>query len=155
MARAGCVCCCWHSPVKDMNAMEYMSAQPRSRFILSSERALKKKKLNGMESEPMLTLRKKSPLPEAQRKNRTRDAASLRTASPTHCPLSYSGPIPASKSIRTRRNDRCPFVLMDLESKIFFGATCVGFMDFQPNSVCPDILAFVSVLVKLVLVGKR
>ena len=42
--------------------MERMCAQTRPRFILSSERLLE-----GMESEPMLTPREKSPLPENYR----------------------------------------------------------------------------------------
>ena len=58
--------CCRHSPVQDMNvrifwvrAMKCMRAQTRPRFILSSERVF-----GGMEFEPMLTPREKSPLPE-------------------------------------------------------------------------------------------
>ena len=48
-----------------------------------------------MESEPMLTPREKSPLPEkfSSEEDRTQDTASSRTASPTQ-PLSYSGPLP-------------------------------------------------------------
>ena len=47
----------------------------------------------GMESEPMLTPREKSPLQEkfSAREDRTHDVASSRTASPTH----YQGAIPA------------------------------------------------------------
>ena len=56
--------CCRHSPVMGMNvrifrvrAMERMYVQIRSRFILSSKRVY-----SGMESEPILTPRKKNPL---------------------------------------------------------------------------------------------
>ena len=45
----------------------------------------------GMESEPMLTPREKSPLPEAQRRIEA-TATSCRTASPTRNCLSYSSP---------------------------------------------------------------
>ena len=48
---------CW------VRAMECMCAQTRPRFTLSSERVW-----GEMESEPMLTPREKSPLPEAQRR---------------------------------------------------------------------------------------
>ena len=56
--------CCRHSPVMNIRifwvrAMKCMCAQTRPRFILSSERVL-----GGMEFEPMLTPREKSPLPE-------------------------------------------------------------------------------------------
>ena len=68
-----------------------MCAQTRSRFTFSSERVL-----GGMESEPMLTPREKSPLlvkfsPE---EDSTHDATSNRTASPTH----YQRAIPAPKA---------------------------------------------------------
>ena len=48
----------------------------------------------GFESEPMLTPREKSSLPEkfSPEEDQTHDAASSRTASPTHNQLSYSGP---------------------------------------------------------------
>ena len=46
-----------------------------------------------MESEPMLTPSEKSPLPEAQRRIDACDAASHRTASPTHYRLNYSSPM--------------------------------------------------------------
>ena len=61
--------------------MKCMSAQTRPRFILSSVKVL-----GGMESEPMLTPREKSTLPEkfSSEEDRTHDAASSRTASPTH-----------------------------------------------------------------------
>ena len=60
--------------------MECMCAQARPQFILSSE------SFCGMESEPMLTPREKSPLQEilSPEEVRTHDAASSRTASPTH-----------------------------------------------------------------------
>ena len=49
-----------------VRAMECMCAQARRRFILSSERVL-----GGMELEPMLTPREKSPLPEKSLQRRT------------------------------------------------------------------------------------
>ena len=51
------------------------------------------KSFGGLESEPMLTPRGKSPLPEkfSSDEDRTHNAASSRTASP-HYQLSYSGP---------------------------------------------------------------
>ena len=46
-----------------------------------------------MESEPMLTPREISPQPDKfSEEDGTHDAASSRTASPTHYQLSYSGP---------------------------------------------------------------
>ena len=61
-------------------------------FVLSPQRALK-----GMESESML-----SPIPctGGSQEGRTHDAASRRTASPTHYTLSYSGPEAASVSVQ-------------------------------------------------------
>ena len=61
---------------------------------LTSVYSLIRKSFGGMESEPMLTPREKSPLPEKFSSERTHDAASSRTASPTH----YQQPIlvPAS-----------------------------------------------------------
>ena len=60
------VFCCRHSPVYDMNvrifwvrAMKCMCAQTRPRSILSTKGVL-----GGMEFQPMLTPREKSPLPE-------------------------------------------------------------------------------------------
>ena len=46
-----------------------------------------------MKSEPMLTPREKAPLPEifSPEEDRTHDAASSKTASPTHYQLNYSG----------------------------------------------------------------
>ena len=69
-------------------AMDCVCAQTRPRFILSLERVL-----GGMESEPMLTPREKSPLPKelSPEEDRTRDTASRRTASRTH----YQPAIPA------------------------------------------------------------
>ena len=66
-----------------VHAIECMCAQTRPRFIFSSERVL-----GVMESEPMLTPREKSPLPEKKfppEEGRTHDAASSRTASPAQC----------------------------------------------------------------------
>ena len=69
--------------------MGCMCTQTRPQFILSSE------SFWGMESEPMLAPREKSPLPEkfSSEEDRTHAAASCRTASLTHYQLSYSGPI--------------------------------------------------------------
>ena len=65
--------------------MKCMCAQTRPRFILSSEGVF-----GGMEFEPMLTPREKSPLPEkSPEEDRTRDAAD---SEPKHYQLSYSDP---------------------------------------------------------------
>ena len=73
-----------------VRAMECVCAQTRSRFILSSE-----KSFGGMESEPMLTSREKSHLPEKKKispeGDRIHDAALRRTANPIH----YQRVIPA------------------------------------------------------------
>ena len=68
-----------------VRAMKCMCAQTRPRFILSSERVF-----GGMEFEPMLTPREKSPLPEKVPRG---------GSNPRHCgqraqalPTSYSGP---------------------------------------------------------------
>ena len=55
---------------------------------------LTRERFRGMESEPMLTPREKSPLPEksSSEEDRTHDAASHRTASPTHYQLGYLSP---------------------------------------------------------------
>ena len=66
--------------------MKCMYAQTRPRFILSSEGVF-----GGMEFEPMLTPREKSPLPKmSPEEDRTRDAVD---SEPKHYQLSYSGPI--------------------------------------------------------------
>ena len=67
--------------------MKCMCAQTRPRFILSSERVF-----GGMEFEPMLTPREKSPLPE----NVPRGVSNPRHcgSEPKHYQLSYSGPCP-------------------------------------------------------------
>ena len=54
--------------------------------------SLIRKSFGGMESGPMLTPREKIPSTGGSEEDRTRDAASRRTASPTHYRLSYSGP---------------------------------------------------------------
>ena len=65
--------------------MKCMYAQTRLRFILSSEGVF-----GGMEFEPMLTPREKSPLPKmSPEEDRTRDAVD---SEPKHYQLSYSGP---------------------------------------------------------------
>ena len=70
-----------------VRAMKCMYAQTRPRFILSSEEVL-----GGMEFEPMLTPREKSPLPE---EDWTRDAAD---SEPKHYQLSYSGAVRENES---------------------------------------------------------
>ena len=68
-----------------VRAMKCMYAQTRPRFILSSEGVF-----GGMEFEPMLTPREKSPLPKMSPEvDRTRDAVD---SEPKHYQLSYSGP---------------------------------------------------------------
>ena len=52
--------------------------------------SLPKEFFGGMESEPMLTPREKIPSTRVSEEGRTSDAASHRTASPTHYRLSYS-----------------------------------------------------------------
>ena len=65
--------------------MKCMYAQTRPRCILSSEGVF-----GGMEFEPMLTPREKSPLPKkSPEEDRTRDAVDIE---PKHYQLSYSGP---------------------------------------------------------------
>ena len=67
-------------------AMKCMYAQTRPRFILSSEGVF-----GGMEFEPMLTPREKSPLPKmSPEEDRTRDTVD---SEPKHYQLSYSGPL--------------------------------------------------------------
>ena len=51
-----------------------------------------------MGSEPMLTPKVKIPSTGGPEEGRTRDAASSRTANPTHYRLSYSGPYPRNSS---------------------------------------------------------
>ena len=66
--------------------MKCTYAQTRPRFILSSEGVF-----GGMEFEPMLTPREKSPLPKmSPEEDRTRDAVD---SEPKHYQLSYSGPL--------------------------------------------------------------
>ena len=66
--------------------MKCMHAQTRPRFILSSEGVL-----GGMEFEPMLTPREKSPLPKmSPEEDQTHDAVD---SEPKHYQLSYSSPI--------------------------------------------------------------
>ena len=63
-----------------------MYAQTRPRFILSSEGLV-----GGMEFEPMLTPREKSPQPKmSPEEDRTRDAVD---SEPKHYQLNYSGPV--------------------------------------------------------------
>ena len=68
-----------------VRAMKCMCPQTRPRFILSSEGVF-----GGMEFEPMLTQREKSPLPKVSpEEDRTHDAVD---SEPKHYHLSYSGP---------------------------------------------------------------
>ena len=87
--------CCRHSSFQDINVrilrvcvMECMCAQTTPWFILSSDRVWGR-----MESEPILTPREKSPLPEnfSLEEDRTQNAASSGAVSPTH----YQPAIPA------------------------------------------------------------
>ena len=61
---------------------------------LTSVYTLIQKSFGGMESEPILTPRGKSPLTGYSEEDRTYVAASCRTAIPTHYQLSYSSPPP-------------------------------------------------------------
>ena len=72
-------------------AMECMCTQTRPRFILSSKTVL-----GGKESEPMLTPMETSPLLEkfSSEEDRTCDAASSSTASPTHNQRAIPAPSP-------------------------------------------------------------
>ena len=72
-----------HSPV--MNVSIFESVQWNA-FVHRLDLGLYShaKEFYGMESEPMLTPREKSPLPEGYEEGRTYDAASRRIASPTH-----------------------------------------------------------------------
>ena len=90
--------CCQHLPVKHMNVrifwvcvMERICAQTRPSFILSSKRVW-----GGMESEPILTPREKSPPPEkfSSKEYRTHDISSSRTASPKHYQRAIPVPAP-------------------------------------------------------------
>ena len=82
------------SPVLDMNvrifgvpATECMCAQTRHRFILSSERFLKNGVRTHVDSKAKILSSRRS------QEGGASEAASRRTASPTHYLLSYSGPI--------------------------------------------------------------
>ena len=85
--------CCRHPPAKDRMSGSFESVQ-RNACVHRLDLGLysRPKEFWGMESEPMLTPRGKSPLPEGSKEGRIRDAAS-RIASPTHYRLFYSGPI--------------------------------------------------------------
>ena len=75
-----------------VRAMKCMYAQTRPRFILSSEGVL-----GGMEFEPMLTPREKSPLPKMS-------PVEDRIREPKHYQLSYSGPMTCFCRKRGRTN---------------------------------------------------
>ena len=79
-----------------VHAMKCTCAQTRPRFILSSEGVLE-----GMEFEPMLTPREKSPLPKmSPEEDRTRDTED---SEPKYYQLSYSGTRPQSDSRKLQR----------------------------------------------------
>ena len=93
MVRAGCVFVAGIHPSRTWTSGSFESVRwnacvhrlTRPRFILSSERVL-----GGMEFEPMLTPREKSPLRKmSPEEDRTRDAVN---SEPKHYQLSYSGP---------------------------------------------------------------
>ena len=93
MVHAGCFCS-QHSLILDMNvrifwvnAMECICAQTRPRFLLSSKRVL----WNGVRTH--VNSKGKISCIRSSEEDRTHDAASCRTASPTHYRLSYSGPM--------------------------------------------------------------
>ena len=107
-----------------VHAMECMCAQTRPWFMLSSERFG-----GGMESEPMLTPREKSPLPEkvTSEEDQTQDTASNRTASPTH----FQRAIPApSMNHRQTMSGEDSIMSVDNRQGLFVGwllnvpATC-------------------------------
>ena len=80
-----------------VRAMKCMYAQTRPRFILSSKGVL-----GGMEFEPMLTPREKSPLPKmSPEEDRTRDAMD---SEPKHYQLSYSGPTYSFNAKQTKED---------------------------------------------------
>ena len=91
-----------------VRAMKFMYAQTRPRFILSSKGVF-----GGMEFEPMLTPREKSPLPKmSPEEDRTRDTVD---SEPKHYQLSYSGPLWEYKPRSSlcihafhRTNSKCP-----------------------------------------------
>ena len=72
-----------------VHALECMCAQTRPGLKLPSNRVV-----GGMESEPMLTPKGKIPTTRSSEEDGNYDAASSRTASPTHYRLSYAGPSP-------------------------------------------------------------
>ena len=96
-----------------VHAMKCMCAQTRPRFILSSERVL-----GGMEFEPMLTPREKSPLPE----NFPRGGSNPRRCGQRAqtLPTSYSGPLhwlnDASHIKKTLERAANPFNLANVGS---------------------------------------
>ena len=90
-----------------VRVMKCMCAQTRPRFILSSERVL-----GGMEFEPMLTPREKSPLPE----NFPRGGSNPRRCGQRAqtLPTSYSGPLLSYNSIQSQQvHDGFMFCLPD------------------------------------------
>ena len=94
-----------------VRAMKCMYAQTRPRFILSSEGVF-----GGMEFEPMLTPREKSPLPKmSPEEDRTRDTVD---SEPKHYQLSYSGPrLQGLKSFCSRQSSvcKCPFPPVNMQ----------------------------------------
>ena len=94
--------------------MKCMYAQTRPRFILSSEGVF-----GGMEFEPMLTPREKSPLPKkSPEEDRTRDAVD---SEPKHYQLSYSGPIYID--VTGHSTVQCPSKVISVKGQRQVGAT--------------------------------
>ena len=93
-------------------AMEYMCAETRPCFILSSERVLE----NGVRTH--VNSKGKIPSTGGSQEDRTCVTASRRTASPTHYQLSYDGPHPlfifAAISFDLKRSTLCS---KDLKNK--------------------------------------
>ena len=76
-----------------------------------------------MKSEPMLTPREKSTLPEifSPEEDRTHDAASSRTASPTHDQRAIPAPVYDLKAINVGRRVRLTHILSQHVSVVLLG----------------------------------
>ena len=86
-------------------SLRWNASVHRPGFILSSVRVL-----GGMESEPMLTPRDKIPFSGGSEEGQTANAASRRTASPKHYPLSYSRPQTVQNNVRVEKPELCFFI---------------------------------------------
>ena len=86
--------------------MKCMCAQTRPRFILSSERVFW-----GMEFEPMLTPREKSPLPETHLGLECQDIWSLCDVAQTGCQSILSSERVVGNEVRTHVNSKGKFPL--------------------------------------------